>query len=305
MRRRAHWALAFAAALSAAPAGAGAESAKISDMADELQRIQVRVARGDKFAYSAQLAQIKAIGAAIAAAKPATWTDKREADSLVVYILSGGLLADVAQLVKNDAIVESERVLVRCALAYITNHETDALGALSKLPLDTLDFRLAGRVAFARSVLETRRDPKAVALLLEWARLLAPGGLVEEAALRREAALLPETREVSRVATLTRQYATRFPTSLYAAEFFRDLARLIGQVGLADGPANYQLLSSAAATLPANSRRDFLLTMAKAAIVNRRLNAASAAAAEALRGAPPNSLEEARAPLSERGSHFL
>ena len=56
-------------------------------------------------------------------------------------------------------------------------------------------------------------------------------------------------------------------------------------------------MSSAAATLPTDSRRDFLLTMAKAAIVNGRLSAASAAAAEALRGAPPNSLEEARARL--------
>ena len=240
-------------------------------MADELQRIQVRVAQGDKFAYSAQLAQIKAIGAAIAAAKPTTWTDKREADSLVVYILSGGALDDVIPLVKNDAMVELERALVRGALAYITNHETDALDALSKIPLDTLDLRLAGQVAFARSVLVTRRDPKAAVLLLDWARLLAPGGLVEEAALRRETALLTEAREVSRVATLTRQYATRFPTSPYAADFFRDLARLIGRIGLADDAANYQLLSSAAATLPTDSRRDFLLTMAKAAIVNGRL----------------------------------
>ncbi len=57
----------------AAPAGAESRPAKISDMADELQRIQTRIAQGDKSAYAAQLAQLKAIGAAIAAAKPDTW----------------------------------------------------------------------------------------------------------------------------------------------------------------------------------------------------------------------------------------
>ena len=45
------------------------------------------------------------------------------------------------------------------------------------------------------------------------ARLLAPGGLVEEAALRREIALLAEAKDMSRLAILTRQYATRFGAS--------------------------------------------------------------------------------------------
>jgi hypothetical protein len=96
---------------------------------------------------------------------------------------------------------------------------------------------------------------------------------------------------------LTRQYASRFGASLYAADFFRDLARLIAQFGLADDPANYQLLSGAAASLPPDGRRDFLLTLAKTAIVNARFDAASAAAAEALKSASPDSVDDARARL--------
>ena len=65
-----------------------------------------RIAQGDKAAYPAQLDQLKTIGAAIAAASPETWKDKREADSLVIYILSGGPLADVAPLLKGDAVIE-------------------------------------------------------------------------------------------------------------------------------------------------------------------------------------------------------
>ena len=70
MRRRP--ALVLAALLSAAPAGTGTGAAKLSDMADQLQRIQTRIASGDKAAYAAQIAELKAMGAAIAAAKPET-----------------------------------------------------------------------------------------------------------------------------------------------------------------------------------------------------------------------------------------
>ena len=101
---------------------------------------------------------MKAIGAAIAAAGPETWKDKHEADSLVIYILSGGSLADVVTLLRGDAVIESERSLARGALAYVTNHETDAVNLLGQTDLTALDARLAGEVAFARSVLETKRD---------------------------------------------------------------------------------------------------------------------------------------------------
>jgi flagellar motor protein MotB len=106
-----------------------------------------------------------------------------------------------------------------------------------------------------------------------------------------------QARDATRSAMLTRQYATRFGASLYAADFFRELARMIARFGLADDPDNYQLLSDAAASLPPDALRDFLLTLAKAAIVNARFGAAAAAAAQVLKSAPKESLEEARGRL--------
>lgn len=294
---RLRFALVLAALLSTAPAEAETGPVRISDMADELQRIQTRIANGDKSAYPAQLTQLKALGAAIAAAKPETWQDKRETDSLVVYVLGGGSLGEVALLIKSDALVDSERALARGAVAYITGHEAEALKLLNAIDLDQLDVRVAGQIAFARSVLETKRDPKAAVGLLDWARLLAPGGLVEEAALRREIAILAEARNTPRAARLTGQYAIRFGASLYATDFFHELARSIGRSDLLEEPADYALFSRAASALAADRRLDFLLTLSRAAIVNGRFKAASAAAAEALRGAPSNSRDEARAQL--------
>ena len=280
-----------------APAAAFADPANLAGMVDDLQRIQLKIAQGDRAAYTAQLDQLKTIGAAIAGAPPETWKHRREADSFVIYVLSGGSLADAAAVLKGDAVVESERPLALGALAYVTNHEADAIALLGKQDLNALDTRLAGEVAFARSVLETRRDAKAAIGLLDWARLLQPGGLVEEAALRREIALVAEAKDVGLAAMLTRQYATRFGASLYAADFFRDLATTIARFGLADDPDNYKLLSQAVAALPPDVRRDFLLTLAKRAVVDGRFAAAAAAATEALEGAGADSPEAMRARL--------
>jgi chemotaxis protein MotC len=279
------------------PVAAFTDPGTISDLVDELQRMQVKVSLGYKAAYSAELNQLKTIGAAVATAGPETWKNKRDADSLVIYILSGGSLADVGPLLKGDALIESERSLARGALAYVTNHEADAITLLKETDLTAPDARLAGEVAFARSVLETKRDPKAAVELLDWSRLLTPGGLVEEAALRREIALLAEAKDVGRVAMLTRQYVTRFSASLYAPEFLRDLAGAIVRLGLADDPANYKLIANAVASLSPEDRRSFLLNLAKSGIVNARFGVAASAATEALESSKTDSPEAMRARL--------
>jgi chemotaxis protein MotC len=290
-------ALALAAFAVLTPVAAVADSAHVSDLVNELQGIQLRIARGDKAAYPAQLNQLKAIGAAIATSSPEIWKNKREADSLVIYILSGGSLANVEPLLKGAALIESERSLARGALAYVTNHETNAIALLNEIDLTALDARLAGEVAFARSVLETKRDPKAAVDLLDWARLVEPDGLVEEAALRREIALLADAKDMSRLTVLTRQYVTRFAASLYAPDFLRDLAGAIARLGLVDEPADYKLLSSAVTALPPDGRREFLLNLAKSGVVSAHFVAAASAATEALESSKADSPEAMRARL--------
>ena len=179
----------------------------------------------------------------------------------------------------------------------MTNHEADALELLKPLDLAALDTRVAGQVAFARSVLRAHADAKGATADLDWARLMAPGGLVEEAALRREAELCVEARDPARAALMIRQYADRFAASLYAAEFFKGLARRIAASALADDPASFRLLSDAAARLPADARRDFLLGLARAAALSGRLDAAAAAAEAGLKLAAAGSDEEAKGRL--------
>ena len=77
----------------------------------------------------------------------------------------------------------------------------------------------------------------------------------------------------------------------------RDLAGAVGRLGLADDPADYKLLSSALAALPADDRREFLLNFAKAGMVSGRFVAAASAATEALESSKADSPEAIRARL--------
>ena len=296
-------ALAFACvALGLAPAAAAPP--KISDLADELQRIQIRMAEGDKTAYAEQLKQLKAMAAAIAGAAPETWKSEREADGLVVYLLSGGWSAELAALLSGEAIVDSRRALARGAAAYIAGRSAEAAELMNKIDPAELSPRLAGQVAFARSVLATKRDPKAALDLLDRARLIAPGTLLEEAALRREIALLAQARD-PRAAMLIRQYAARFSASLYAGDFFRDLARLAAEFDLADKAGGLERLARALEPLPVDAKRAFWLALAKTLTIAVRPTPAEAAAKEVLRYVRSDSEEGLRARLYHDAGRLL
>ena len=303
-RRHIAWALA-ASALAAACGGAPASAQTISDLTMDLQNLQARIAGGDKAAYASQDARITAIGAAIVAAKPEVWQSKRETDAAAIYLLSGGQPRDVVRLVDSGAVPASEIPLLRGALAYVLGNEPEAEKRLSGIDARRLPLRLAGPMAFAQSVIETSRDPAKAIELLDLARLLAPGTLVEEAALRREIMLEADQHHVERLALLARQYASRFGASLYAENFLQTLAGALAQSGASDNPVNFGKFHPFFAALAPAMRRGFLLGLARAAILSGRFEIVATAAAAALDGVAPDSAEEARGKLYEAMARIL
>jgi len=295
-----------AAAISASLGGVVAASAEtISDLTADLQNLQVRIAAGDKAAFASQAERISAVGAAIVAAKPEVWQSKRETDAAVIYLLCGGQPRDVVRLIESGAVPPGEIPLMRGTLAYVLGNEAEAEKRLSGIDARRLPLRLAGPMAFAQSVIETSRDPVKAIALLDLARLLAPGTLVEEAALRREVMLEADQHKVERVARLARQYASRFSASVYADAFFQTLAGALAQSGAIDSPENFGQFRGFFAALKPEARRGFLLGLARAAILNGRFEVAAMAAAAALDGVPPDSVEEARGKLYEAMARIL
>jgi chemotaxis protein MotC len=296
----------LAAATIAAALGVGDASAQtISDLTMDLQNLQVRIAAGDKAAYASQAERIAAVGAAIAAAKPEVWQSKHETDAAVIYLFSGGQPRDIVRLVESGAVPAGEIPLMRGALAYVLGNEAEAEKRLSTIDASRLSLRLAGPMAFAQSVIETSRDSAKAIELLDLARLLAPGTLVEEAALRREVMLEADQHAVERVAGLARQYASRFGHSVYAEAFLQTLAGALAQSGAIDSPDNFSRFGAFFSALAPDARRGFQLGLARAAILNGRFEVAAMAASAALVGVPPDSVEEARGKLYEAMARIL
>jgi chemotaxis protein MotC len=289
----------------ASSVAAPARAQSIATMTRDLQTLQVQIAAGDKSAYAAQAERLRAIGAAIAAAKPDVWQTKSETDAAVIYLLSGGQPRDIVQLLESGAAPQSETPLMRGAIAYVLGNDADARSLIGDIDPTKLDLPLTGPVAFAQSVLATAREPQRAIALLDIARLAAPGSLIEEAALRREIALVADQRDIGRFTMLARQYATRFGRSIYAERFLQGLAGDVVKGDLIEDLPSFQKLHAFVTSLTPDARAHFLLTIARAEAVNGKFGVAAVASGEALQEAPSDSPEQARGRLYEASARIL
>ena len=299
----------------AGPALAGESAAKLvvtpiigpptpfSDMMLDVQRLQARMATGDRSAYEEQRAKMHAIGAEIAAAGPQAFKVKAERDAVVLYLLSGGQPRDIAKILERDDFPPPERDLLRGAAGYTGGRESEAEKLLPYDPrVESL--RLGSQLAYAQSVLETPKDPRKALDLLDLARLLAPGTLIEEAALRREILLVGDQHDPDRVAFLARQYVERFGKSLYAADFVHSLTATAIRFDLCATLIDLGKFSALLALASPEQARTFLLAVARASVLLGRFDLAAAAAQDAVRTAPAGSADEARGRLYDTLSRF-
>ena len=309
--------LLLALALMATPAFAGEAGGKaappvtpivepptpFSDMMLDVQRLQARMAKGDKAAYAEQRERMRAIGAAIAASGPDAFKLKAERDAVIVYLLSGGQPRDIAEIVERGDFPAAERDLLRGAAGYTAGREADAHKLLGYDPR-AQSLRLASQLAYAQSVLLTPKDARKSLALLDLARLLAPGTLIEEAALRREILLVGDLRNPERVGFLARQYVERFGASLYAGDFVHSLAATAIRFDLCATLTDLAKFSALLQLAPPEQARAFLLTISRAAVLRGRFEVAAKAAEDALTIAAAGSPDEARARLYDVLSRF-
>ena len=68
------------------------------------------------------------------------------------------------------------------------------------------------------------KEPAKALAYLDDARLLAPGTLIEEAAFRRQIALIASAGDGERYEMMVARYLRRFPNSVYAGNFRQQFA---------------------------------------------------------------------------------
>ena len=251
------------------------------EMVRTLQTLQAQIAGGNAAAVAAQRELLAVMEKSFLAADPAVWQDGRNARAAVTYTLSGGSPRLMRSLLALNPPIAVDADLATGALAYIENREDEARKRLSSLDARALPMSLGGQVALVQAGLVAREDlPKAIRLLDD-ARLLMPGTLVEEAALRREVFLVAQTGNLDRFEFLSQQYLRRFGTSIYAEDFRQRFATAIARLGIADGDDRFPRLEAILKSSDPENQRALFLQLAQAAVVHGKLATARSAAADA------------------------
>jgi chemotaxis protein MotC len=180
-----------------------------------LATLQERIAHGDTAAVSSQRALVADIAAEFRAFPLEVWRNIRNRQALIKYALSGGDPETLHKVLAQKLFEEPELPLAQAALAYAEGQRAAAMRLLGTIDVAELPPTLAGHVALVKAIIIANNDLDQVIRHTDDARLLSPGTLVEETALRLaiEAAITQRNR--SKFEATAQRYLRRFPRSPY------------------------------------------------------------------------------------------
>jgi chemotaxis protein MotC len=186
-----------------------------------MRALQDEIAAGSATAHQRQRQVQREIAEQMRHLPPEVWDDIRNVRAAIYFVLGGGEASVLKPILGRPKTPHLERRLLRGTLAYGEGRLVDALGMIHKQDARKLDPLLGGIVALIQGTLVSKKDMKKAIALFDEARLLSPGTLIEEAALRQQILLLAREGDLARFDVLSAQYSRRFPRSLFAQNFRR------------------------------------------------------------------------------------
>ena len=201
-----------------------------------LGALQERVAHGDETAPALQRDAVQEIAQQLKAFPLEAWHDPRNRQALIKYALSGGDPELLRATLGQKLFAESELPLAEGALAYAEGQRSVALRLLEQVDVFKLPPSLAGHVALVKAIVVGNADLARVIRLSDEARLLSPGTLVEETALRLAIEAAISQGNSAKFEALAGRYFRRFPRSPYLTSVIRPVARAIAEGGYAERP---------------------------------------------------------------------
>ena len=190
----------------------------------DLQIAQDRIVAGEKDSIKSYQILLLRSGKWLHELDDHAWQYERNLDAIAIYLLLGGDVELGYKSLKKSHLENSSKILLKGALAYAERDNYTAYQLLTKVNHKTLPPSIAGQVAIAKSMIYSSNDlNKSYELLFE-ARLLAPGTLVEEAAIRRAIRVAVELDRFEDLKSLQRFYLNQFSASWYFPDFLRNIS---------------------------------------------------------------------------------
>lgn len=257
-----------------------APSGEPFELVRALQAVQDGIANGDTAAHASHIALIRQIGEKFLAADASVWSNPQNGQAVVIYLLSGGAPQIVRKLPRDKINVDSR--LFDGALAYVEGRQDEARDLLKDVKPRTISSGMGGQVALVQGALFARSEASLAIERLDDARLLLPGTLVEEAALRREILLVGQAEDFDKFEFLTLAYIRHYRNSVYAGDFWQRFSTGLTQSSLTLDDRRFARVAALLEQVDRASRLKLYLVIARGALVRGKLTVTRLAGERAL-----------------------
>lgn len=285
------------------PAGAVAQQPEnesglqVYELVRSLVVLQNQVVSGDQRAYASQRTLLDHIAGVIKASPDADWKDVRNARAVINFALGGGDPSAVRPILDKLAGGDEIRNIAEAAVLYAEGKQREARKILEKVDPRALETSLGGHVALIKGVLLDGADRAGALESLEDARLLSPGTIIEEAALRRAIPIAGRKRDFKQFSYLLSRYLRRFGASLYAASLMPEVAVVIAVNHFVSSPEQFAELDRIMALSKPEMAQEFYLMLAQTGVAEADTELVRFASERATELSELNSVDRDRAKL--------
>ncbi|WP_108817545.1 hypothetical protein [Pseudovibrio sp. Alg231-02] len=256
-------------AMNLQPASAQMVSTADPDlMVLELQILQDEIIKGNLEAYNLLQPSLIVIGRRFLRLDPEIWKLEKNSRAAVSFMLSGGSGSVFQELAVQGVKFTGDPNLFAGAMAYSQGNRQMALNLLLKVDPITLPVAVAGQVALAQAILISNNDSAGAQRYFDLARLMMPGTLVEESALRRQAPMVAELGDTEKFERLSRRYLFQYSSSVFASEFRDTVADVISGSDYLKQEDEWDRVFQLVSEFDEESQSILLLRLAKAALIS-------------------------------------
>ncbi len=215
--------ISVAALLPFAPVSAGAEEAADDlppyRMVRSLLSVQDGIVQGDQSAAEMQRFMLATIDKRLRDSKPDVFRDPRNVDAAMIYAMSGGNPATLAELAARDINGYFDNRLTDSVRQYLNGKGPLTVETLTKVLPEYKNSRIVPYLYLVLANASAQQAPKDAIKYFDLARLESPGTIIEESALRRGMMLAIKQEDVDRSFRYGLIYARRFLSSPYVGQF--------------------------------------------------------------------------------------
>jgi len=244
----------------------------------KLQATQDSLAHGDKSAQATQMRLLSEWGAQLAQADEHYLDERPNFYAVLLYLIHGGNPEHVQHLLDkaftDKNIKESDHQLLEGVFAYAQGREIDFHVALGAEYLDDTGWSSSLRASLylALTPYMARKNPEIADSRLDYIRLIAPGSLFEEAALRYQIKVVAKLENRDKLLRLVRHYTMRFSDSPYLRDFWTEV---VEAVSIMQDVLGQEDIDALLALMPEKLRMIAYLQFARLALIEGRLEQAA------------------------------